>query len=98
MMEGYFMQTCIVQGCGISWYHPSGFDQQRRRDHIIFYCPNGHGQYYTGKNEEEKLKQKVVDLERELSMKQGDLFWCENSKRSLKGEITKLKKIIERRK
>lgn len=91
-MEGYFLQTCITKGCGISWYHPTGFDQQRRKDHILFYCPNGHGQYYSEENEEDKLKKKVIELERKLSSAEWNLFYCENSRRSLKGEITKLKK------
>jgi hypothetical protein len=98
MMEGYFMQTCIIKGCGISWYQPTGFDQEKRRDHSLFHCPNGHGQYYAEKNEEEeKLKQQVINLERQLSLKQDNLCWCENSRRSLKGEITKLKKNKARR-
>lgn len=93
-MEGWIMQTCIIRGCGISWYMPSGFDAQRKSDHIPFFCPNGHSQYYVEKNEEEKLKAKVYELERKLSGCECDLKSCEGSRKALKGEITKLKRGV----
>ena len=94
-MEGYFEQTCIIEGCGISWFQPTPFNEQRRKDHRLFYCPNGHGQYYPQENEKEKLRRKVEILERNLSSKECDLKYCKDSRRSLKGQITKLKKKIK---
>ena len=99
-MDEYFKQTCVIKGCGISWWQPKGFDDQRRNDHLSFYCPNGHGQCYTELNPQEKLKER---LEEEIKYKnycieEKERFYKKLQKtkhqlNGLKGYISKLKKI-----
>lgn len=46
--------TCAVQ-MGI----PDVLDDKYRRTHEEFYCPNGHGQSYKQKTDEEQLREKL---------------------------------------
>ncbi len=103
-MEGYFMQTCITKGCGISWFQPSGLDTQRRKDHLLFYCPNGHGQYYPELNSEEKLQNQLDETirlknrlaeEKERCCKQAETL--RHKMNGLRGYISKLKKSNKKR-
>lgn len=49
--------------CGVVWAFPEEMQDKCLRDHSRrFYCPNGHSQFYTGKTEEQKLRER---LERE---------------------------------
>jgi hypothetical protein len=64
MIEEFIEHTCIYEGCGITWYHSTGFNEQRKKDHKIFYCPNGHSQYYPQKTTEDILKEQIHKLER----------------------------------
>jgi hypothetical protein len=98
-MKGWIMQTCIIKKCGISWYHPSGFDGQRRNDHQSFYCPNGHGQYYTELNQKEKLQkrldQEIKDKNYYIEQKEVCCKRLQKTKHQLnglRGYLTKLKR------
>lgn len=56
-------ETCCK--CGIAFAMTVDFQRRRRADRGTFYCPAGHGQHYTGKSEEQKLREKVEQLERD---------------------------------
>lgn len=47
--------------CGIDFAVTKDFEQRRRDDHKLFYCPNGHSQLFTGITAKQKLER---DLER----------------------------------
>lgn len=51
--------------CGMLFAMSADYQKRRRDDHGSFYCPAGHGQHYTGKTEEQKLKE---ELERKNEM------------------------------
>ncbi len=93
-MEGYFMQTCVTKGCGISWSQPSGFDDQRRKDHCLFYCPNGHGQYYPESNSEEKLQKQLDEMIRLKNRLAEDKERCCNETQKLKHRVNGLRGYI----
>jgi hypothetical protein len=40
--------------CGVVFGLTDYFQRERRRDHINFYCPNGHPQHYTSESDAEK--------------------------------------------
>lgn len=46
--------TCCRNGCGVVFAVPSDFEGFRRKDHQLFYCPNGHDQHFPGETREEK--------------------------------------------
>jgi hypothetical protein len=87
--------------CGITFEVPKEWEEQKRRTHSGFYCPNGHSLAFKGENAEEKLrrerdrlKQDQARLEEELveARRQVDLA----SKRAMKAEErrTKLQKRV----
>lgn len=84
--------TCY--SCGAIFGMDSDFHQNRKNDHKIFYCPNGHGQHFTGESQAEKYKRL---LETERTRVQWERDQREATERSLaaqKGQVTKLKKRV----
>ena len=69
--------TCCREGCGIVWAIPAHYKAERKNDHELFYCPNGHGQHYPQQSREEKLA--------------GELKWCRRRRDNLSDEVTTLK-------
>jgi len=59
------VECCI---CSIHFAMPKLYQQNLRRTHEWFYCPNGHVQHYSGKSDLEKaqdqLNAKVLELQR----------------------------------
>lgn len=47
-------ETCFK--CGVLFAMTEDFQENLRRNRNTFYCPNGHGQVYTGKTDAQKLK------------------------------------------
>lgn len=86
--------------CGIAFAVPANIRSRWLDSGQSFYCPNGHSQHYTVSN--------VQKLEKELAMERKRKEWAEqdakasaarakraeNSRRALKGVITKTKKRI----
>lgn len=64
MFAGYTqLVTEVCCTCGVSFAMPEMLRAKALADHDRwFYCPNGHSQHFTGKTEEEKLRER---LERE---------------------------------
>lgn len=52
--------------CGIPFAVSDDFDERLRKCHNEFFCPAGHAQSYTGKSEEEKLRDILKTKEEEL--------------------------------
>lgn len=62
-------QTCCYSFCGILFAVPKTWDNERRRDHSSFYCPNGHIQHYTGESDVQKANRLVAETERTMQAK-----------------------------
>jgi hypothetical protein len=45
--------------CGIEYFLTQNYINNRRQDHEPFCCPNGHGNWYPGVTQEEKLKKQL---------------------------------------
>lgn len=63
----FVTHTCCAAGCHIAFAVPAEWDQQKRRDHSSFYCPNGHRQRYTGESDLEKAERLRKEAERRES-------------------------------
>jgi len=63
--------------------------EQRRQDHKLFYCPNGHGQHYTGESEAEKLRRQLRSAQTDADWYQDQLTASERSKAAIKGHLTR---------
>lgn len=54
---GFYVEHCC--NCGVAFAMTADLQKRRRGDRKSFYCPNGHGQHYTGLSEEQKLRDEV---------------------------------------
>jgi hypothetical protein len=60
--------------CGVVYGLPSGFLNERRRDHKEWFCPNGHRRWFPpGKSETDVLKEKLAKEE------QRSRWWAEHA-------------------
>ena len=96
---GLVTHNCI--NCGVLFAMPRKLHDERKRDHQFFYCPNGHSAYYPSKSDLEiakeeaaKLKAVVQQKEQAISCKKSMIQNRDYRIRSLKGQITKLRKKV----
>lgn len=92
--------SCSV--CGIHWALETNFYRKRRDDHKVFYCPNGHTQYFFGETEAEKLKKQLEEQRqrtlREEARAMRNYEAMERQKRSAsayKGKLTRVKNRVK---
>lgn len=93
--------TCGHTGCGVVFGFESNFVSARKKDHAIWYCPNGHERYWPAKSNEEILQEKLALAEREKRWEEDSKkrAWAAHSaamKRlaSAKGSVTKIKNRV----
>lgn len=60
-----------------------------------FYCPNGHGQIYTGKTEEQRQRERAERLAAKLTHTEDQLQATEARRRAEKGAKTKMRNRIK---
>lgn len=87
---------CVCGECGVGVYGPCEYEAHRRRNHKDFYCLNGHRQYFPGKSDIERERQKRELAERERDSARRFLRAEENSHRSTRGHLTRFKKRVAR--
>jgi hypothetical protein len=58
-------ETCIE--CGVVFTIPDVRQAELRRTHELFYCSNGHGQYYPQKSDIEIANEKTAQVKAELA-------------------------------
>jgi hypothetical protein len=66
-------ETCCA--CGTPFAMEATLEQNLRKMHTWFYCPNGHSQHYTAKSDSEKLaevERKNLSLRQELDQAEAD--------------------------
>jgi hypothetical protein len=57
------------------------FVRERRKDHLLWYCPNGHSQHYSGKSEAEKLKEQLAEERRQRERAEQNIaYWQDEAK------------------
>lgn len=61
------LNAIACSACGVTFGVPADFKRNRRKDHQVFYCPNGHNQFYPQETEAEKL-QKELKRERQRTL------------------------------
>lgn len=66
-----YMVTEECCKCHMTFGMTQAFKKQKMKNREGFYCPAGHGQVYTGKSEEQKLKDKLWRAEQDLSAESG---------------------------
>lgn len=88
----YSLNCC---NCGMTFAVPNDFNNRRLADHGRFYCPAGHGQSYTGKTEEQKLRDRLVAAERERDEARRRTEFERNGAITARREATKAKNKLK---
>lgn len=86
-----YIKVCIT--CGITYGVPQDFNEQRREDGEMFYCPNGHGLHYTEKTST-RLKRDLARVEGRLLAVEDQRDATQRTLRTTKGHLTRFKHRI----
>jgi hypothetical protein len=94
--------TEVCCACQCPFAMPKDLEDRARKDHgVYFYCPNGHSQHYTGKTEEQKLREsldntkRLLDSSREAYRGERERrVSAERSATAYKGHATRLRKRV----
>ena len=78
------MRVIQCANCHLPFAIPSRFEEDRRSDHKEFYCPKGHVQFFPGKSDEEKLKEKLKSKDQQLEAKLKELAEAREAARTLR--------------
>lgn len=85
----------VCCSCGLRFFVPEHWYNERVQKQDKFYCPNNHGQNFCGEKEEDRLKRRLTSAENDLEGKCRIIGHLERSRSTLRGQITKLKKKIK---
>ena len=93
----FSVRTC--GDCGTVFALLDGFVEELRKNHKVFYCPNGHGRHFPQMSREEELREKVEHCQSEITIWKDHAEYVEEerdtarrSRAAYKGMITKLSK------
>lgn len=64
--SGFVVEECI--NCSIPFGVTTHYQNQRRADHALYYCPSGHPQYYPQESDIEKERRKSQMLADQVRM------------------------------
>lgn len=82
--------------CGVMFGITSDLNKTLHRNHDqSFYCPNGHGQVYTGKTEAEKLRDQLSEEKKKLANTQFELMAAKQRTEEAERAKAKLQKSIK---
>lgn len=95
----YTLVHCCT--CGVAFAITETYERERRRDHLNFYCPNGHPQHWPGKSDLEQLREQVAAEQRRVqwATEQAErnaraLVSAEHRLRATRGVVTKIKRRV----
>lgn len=83
-------EVCI--SCGIPFGIPTNYQQVIKDTHKSFYCPNGHGQHYPGKSNEEKLREELLQKKNEVAQLAASKIQIENQLDKANAKLSKVSK------
>jgi DNA-binding XRE family transcriptional regulator len=81
--------------CGMSFAMTDDFRKQRLNDHKSFYCPKGHSQYYSGKPEEQKLKEELQRKQTALNNKIQENSLLKDQRNRVKNSYNRMRERIK---
>ncbi len=82
--------------CGVAFGMPAYLMKKRLKDHESFWCPNGHEQHYTGKTEEQRLREQLEVANNSREFYQRRLEEEVKSKRAYRAHLTRAKTKLQR--
>lgn len=82
--------TCC--NCGMTFAMPQTIMDERRKDHVNFYCPSGHTQHFPHESDVEKLKKQVERLQKEKEWAQQESKVNAEAANKAERSLTRLRK------
>lgn len=79
--------------CRITFWITQKHNKELLRCHNLFYCPNGHGQNYTGKTEAQKAKEERNMYKQWYNSQKEESERLARSNSALRGVITRNKNL-----
>lgn len=80
--------------CGVLFWLTSGYEKERRTNHTVFYCPNGHTLSFKGETEADKLRRQLKWAKDDAAQAKARADQAEASRRAYKGQATRLRKQV----
>lgn len=92
--------TCCYEKCGMTFWVPRRWHEDRKNDHQFWRCPNGHSQHYAGKSEAEKLRDELEKEKRCCESKRATVAHLEEQlehrERQIRGYKGKVRQVANR--
>ena len=93
--------TVNCYSCGTTFAMERQLNNTLRENHRLFYCPNGHDQYYPARSNAEKERERAERAERELANVRTRLIRAQDraaserrSAAAYKGQVTRLRNRV----
>lgn len=100
LAQTFTVITCCRKECGVAFALTDSFIRFRRSDRELFYCPNGHSQWYPGETDKDKIQKLAGQLDQERSrvdserrLRQETARKLDYQTRARKAVSTRLKKV-----
>lgn len=93
-IETFTIIKCCT--CDIPFGVPVSWKKKRRALRDVFHCPNGHRQHFTGKTENECLRERLIHAEANEKFHRSRASAAEKTAAAYKGLATKRKKKLNR--
>lgn len=91
-VQGFGIEVHQCGTCGVVFAMDEHWVAARKKDHALWCCPNGHWFHFTGKSEEEKLREQLERERRWAGHLAAERDQAEASLRATKGVVTRMKK------
>ena len=80
--------------CGVMWAMTAEYIESRRRDHKVFYCPNGCHRHYPQKTNEEKLREQLTNTKKRLVDEQECCIQAQEGWRGAERQVSAYKGVV----
>lgn len=95
------LSTLRCASCHILFAVPDGFEEARRNDHKVFFCPVGHSNVFMGESEAEKFRRERDRLVQHIAQKDDEIVaerdrreTAERRMAAARGQVTKIKNRV----
>jgi hypothetical protein len=86
--------TCADRRCGVVFGLSAEYEKMRRRDHAVFYCPNGHVLSFHEMTDAERLRRDLTRAQDRMATVERQLKSTEMRRRVTLGALNKAKARI----
>ncbi len=96
LVVNFAVITCCHQGCGVVFAVPAWWENNRRADHTLWFCPNGHSQHFSAESDEEKERRLRKEAEQRILNAQAKVNEARHEAEVLKRQVAVQKGLTTR--